>query len=148
MNTDDALRGVQRLFLDTPPVIYFVERHPRYADVVREVFVRVRDGIPLAVTSPVTLAECLVAPLRQGQTQLQQDFIDVLVYGQNITFFPIDAALGRRAAEVRAQYNLSLPDAIQIAVALHAGCEAILTNDLDLRRVTELRVVIVDEPER
>lgn len=147
MNVDDALHGVRRLYFDTPPVIYFVERHPRYVDVMREVFARVRDGIPFAVTSPVTLAECLIAPLRWGQAQLQQDFIDIVVHGNNTVFVAIDEALGRRAAEVRAKYNLSLPDAIQVAVALHTGCEAILTNDVDLRRVAELHVVLVDKLE-
>jgi len=36
---------------------------------------------------------------------------------------------------------------IAIAGALSAGCEAFLTNDADLRRVTELRVLVLDELE-
>jgi predicted nucleic acid-binding protein len=86
-------------------------------------------------------------PLRLGQLQLQQDFTDLILEGENTTFVNIDAALGRRAAAVRAQYNLSLPDAIQIAVAQQSGCEAILTNDVHLQRVTEIRAVLVDELE-
>lgn len=147
MKISDALRGVGSLFLDTPPVIYLVERHPRYIDVVHEIFIRVQDGRPLAVTSPVTLAECLIAPLRLGQTQLQQDFADLILEGENTSFIEINAVLGRRAAEIRAQYNLSLPDAMHVAVALSTGCEAILSNDVHLRRVAELRVVLVDELE-
>jgi predicted nucleic acid-binding protein len=40
-----------------------------------------------------------------------------------------------------------LTDALQIAVALEAGCEAFLTNDRTLKRVTELRVLVLDELE-
>jgi hypothetical protein len=36
---------------------------------------------------------------------------------------------------------------IAIAAALSAGWEAFLTNDADLRRVTELRVLVLDELE-
>ena len=49
------------------------------------------------------------------------------------------------AAGFRARYHLLLPDALQIAVALEAGCEAFLTNDLTLKRVTDLRVLVLDE---
>jgi predicted nucleic acid-binding protein len=52
-----------------------------------------------------------------------------------------------RAAELRAHYRLRLADALQVALALHAGCEAFLTNDLALRRVSELRILELDELE-
>ncbi len=37
------------------------------------------------------------------------------------------------------------PDAIQMAAALVYGCEAFRTNDRDLRRVDELRVLLLDD---
>jgi len=147
MNIDTALLGVTRIFLDSAPVIYLVERNPARLILMMEIFRRIAAGTPEAYTSPVTLAECLIAPLRLGQVQLQQDFTDLILEGENTTFVEISAVLGRRAAEVRAQYNLTLPDAIQVAVALQSGCEAILTNDVHLQRVAELGVVLVDELE-
>jgi len=36
-----------------------------------------------------------------------------------------------------------LPDAFQIVVALAAGCEAFLTDDVALNRLTELRAVAI-----
>lgn len=66
MNVADALDGVERLFLDTAPVIYFLERNPKYFSRMESFFrIRRQKGI-LLVTSPVTLAECLVHPLKQG----------------------------------------------------------------------------------
>lgn len=146
MTIEESLQGVTRLFLDTAPVIYFVERNLQYLATVREVFNRIRDGLLIAVTSPVTLAECLIYPYRLGQTQLEQDFIDTLVNGNNTLFVPIaDPIIAIQAAQIRARYNLQLPDAFQIAVALAAGCEALLTNDASFRRVTELRVLVLDD---
>jgi predicted nucleic acid-binding protein len=143
----DALQTVTRLFLDTAPVIYYVERNPPYVPLVDEIFDRIDDGTLPAVTSPVTLAECLVVSYRLGQTTVQQDFIDLIVSGSGITFIPLDDAAARHAAELRASYNLSLTDAFQIAAALAAGCDAFLTNDAALKRVTELSVLVLDDLE-
>jgi len=143
----EALRNVTRLFLDTAPVIYYVERHPRYAPLVDEIFGRIDDGLLPAVTSPVTLAECLVVPCRLGDVKVQQDFVDLVVRGKGVTFLPIGDAIARRAAELRARYNLRLTDAFQVAAALAAGCDAFLTNDDGLKRVKELTILVLSELE-
>ena len=147
MKVADALRAVTRLFLDTAPVIYFVERNPAYAARVDEVFDRIDAGTLTAVTSPITLAECLIVPVRQGLAQIQQDFTDLIVSGANVTFVNSDASISRHAAELRVRYNLTLTDAFQIATSLVAGCHAFLTNDLTLKRVQDIPVLVVDELE-
>jgi predicted nucleic acid-binding protein len=48
---------------------------------------------------------------------------------------------------ISARYSLRTPDALQVATALAAGCAALLTNDVRLQRVTELRVLVLDELE-
>ena len=145
MSIAEHLQGVSKLFLDTAPIIYFVERNPQYLPYVRVVFEHIRDSLLTAVTSPVTLAECLVRPYRLGQTELQQEFIDLMTGIEGIEFVGIDQTLALQAAQIRARYNLQLPDAFQIAVALAAGCEAFLTNDVIFRRVTELQVLVLDD---
>jgi predicted nucleic acid-binding protein len=144
---EDALANVTALFLDTGPVIYLVERHPRYVAVLVPIFEQVRAGALVAVTSPITLAECLVAPYRLGATKLQEDFFDLVVHGRGTRFVGIDEHDASEAARLRARYNLGLADALQVACALRAGCNAILTNDDGMRRVTELRVIVVDDLE-
>jgi predicted nucleic acid-binding protein len=74
--------------------------------------------------------------------------MELITGSNNITFRPIiDQNMGLQAAQIRARYNLELPDAFQIVVALAAGCEALLTNDATFRRVTELRVLVLDDLE-
>lgn len=145
MKISIALKGVTRLFLDTAPIIYLVEKNPAYLDRVTDIFQRIDAGQLEVVTSPVTLAECLVYPLKLGLKQLHQDFIDLVVNGVGTTFFNIEQQTGETAARLRAQYNLKLPDSLQIAVALQAGCDTFLTNDSQLTRVTELRILVLDE---
>ena len=143
----ERLQTVTRLFLDTASVVYYVEEDTRYLALVDPVFDRLDAGTLVAVTSPVTLAECLVMPYRNNQVELQQIFSDLIVNGTNVLFASIDREMGRRAAELRARYNLSLTDAFQIAVALQSGCDAFLTNDMTLKRVSELSVIVLEEME-
>lgn len=147
MTIADALRTVTRLFLDTAPVIYYVERNPVYSARVDDIFDRIDAGNPVAVTSAITLAECLVVPIRQGLVAAQQDFTDLIVTGANVTFVVLDAPIARTAAELRARYNLALGDAFQVAAALAAGCDALLTNDHGLLRVRELTILVLDDLE-
>ena len=60
MSLSERLRSVNRLFLDTAPVIYFIEENPRYLAQVQPVFDRIDSGSLIAITSPITLSECLV----------------------------------------------------------------------------------------
>jgi predicted nucleic acid-binding protein len=147
MKIGDALKNVTQLFLDTAPVIYYVEQNPHYVSSTQPIFERIDNGSLIAVVSPVTLAECLVVPFRTGSVKLQQDFMDLLLRGQNTVFASIDGVCAERAAEMRARYNLTLLDALQVATAVSAGCEALLTNDGTLRRVTEVRILVLDELE-
>lgn len=146
MTIAESLQGVTRLFLDSAPVIYYIEEDTRYFALIDAIFDLISDGSIMGVTSPVTLAECLVLPYRLGQTQLQQGFIELITDNDNIEFVPlVDEDIAIQAAQIRGRYNLQLPDAFQIAVALAACCEALLTNDATFRRVTQLRVLLLDD---
>lgn len=83
MKLQIAFRDVSRVFLDTAPVIYYVENNPAYVDVTALIFDGIDAGRWQATTSPITLAETLVVPYRQGFAKLQQDFADLIVSGTN-----------------------------------------------------------------
>lgn len=147
MNLEDALADVTNLGIDTAPIIYFIEAHPRYDQLVTEVFRRIDRGVFTGVTSVVALAEVLVHPIRQKNIELREEYRNVLLQSAHFRTLAIDSALAERAAELRVRYNLRTPDALQVAAALAAGCEAFLTNDRIFRRVNELRVLLLDELE-
>jgi predicted nucleic acid-binding protein len=145
MSLFESLKTVHLIFLDTAPVIYFVEKNPSFVPIVQPVFDRLDDNNLVAVVSPITLAECLVLPYKLSKPEVAQIFSDLLVNGQNVLFYPIDETTAEKAAELRARYNLTLADAFQIAIAIQAGCDAFLTNDIELKRVTEIQILVVSE---
>lgn len=146
MKLDQALTGIYRVFLDTAPVIYYVENVTGYRSVMDAIVERSRAGSLELVTSPITLAECLVFPIRKGDRELTERFRQVITRGINTYYASIDRA-AERAAELRALSNLTLTDAFQIACARSVGCDGILTNDHALNSAEGLRVLMLDDLE-
>jgi len=140
-----SIEEIERVFLDTAPLVYFVEKNEKYRDAVRLVFDRIDTGLLWAVTSPVTLAECLVLPYRNKRPELTQYFLERIVNANNTTFVPLNQEIACQAAELRARYNLTLDDAFQVATCLYSTCDGFLTNDKDLKRGTEVEIIVLDE---
>jgi predicted nucleic acid-binding protein len=145
MKIEESLRGVNRLFLDTAPVVYFVEQNPEFIARVEPIFDRLDLDI-IGVVSAITLAECLVFPIKRGFIDIEKAFEEVFNSNQ-VEFVATDRKIANLAARIRANYNFQLPDSIQIATAIVSGCDAFLTNDIALRKVTEIRAIVVSELE-
>ncbi|OAB59341.1 twitching motility protein PilT [Phormidium willei BDU 130791] len=143
MKIETALAGVSRLFLDTAPVIYFVERNPLFVDRVDPIFERFESEI-MPVVGSVTVAECLVGALQMSLTDLEQAYVAIFK-SDDVLFVENTLTISQEAARIRVQYNLQLPDALQIAAAMDAGCQAFLTNDAQLKRIPELDILLVSE---
>jgi hypothetical protein len=75
MKLEEVFQQVNRLFLDSAPVIYYIEQNPIYFDRIDEIFNFIESGRIRAVASPVTLAECLILPIRKNNPFQQQLFI-------------------------------------------------------------------------
>ncbi len=132
--------------LDTAPIIYFLERHPDYGPLVRPLFeARIEAGTNTAVTSTISLAEVLVKPLSTGRNDLIAAYRDLLTNSSRLSLVNVTPAVAERAADLRARYNLRLPDACQVASALEAQTPLLVTNDTRLRRVTELKILVLED---
>ena len=145
MKASERLDLIRQIFLDTAPVIYFVEKNPDFSEKVLSVFSRLDDGWLTAVVSPITLAECLVLPYKIANREIAQIFSDLLVNNEGVLFYPIDEVTADKAVDLRARYNLTLTDAFQIATAIQAECDAFLTNDVDLKRVNEIPILVLSD---
>lgn len=145
LSISDALTNIDYLFIDTAPIIYFVEQNPSFSALVEVVFDKLDEGEFTAVISPVTIAECLMYPIRNQNQELQNLYMALFTRNPNTVCTPIDANVGQKAAELKARYNLKTPDALQIATAITGGCDGFLTNDKDLKRVVEISVMVLKE---
>lgn len=127
--------------LDTPIFIYFIERDPRFLEIVRPVFSAIHEGDFQGVTSSLTLLEVLVVPYRAGDLPMIDRYEALLTRSQGLRLVDLDRLLLKTAAQLRAKSTMNSPDAIQMAAALVAGCRVLLTNDRKIPSVSGLQVL-------
>ena len=126
------------LLIDTAPIIYQLESHPRYAARFQPVFEAHAAGKFLFATTTITLAEVMTGPLRAGNEALARRYRALL---QSWLVIDLDADVAETAARLRVTLRLKLPDAVQAASALAAGAAALVTHDRDFSRLTALHVL-------
>lgn len=131
--------------LDTNPFIYLFEHHPRYFPLIEELFSYLKSPGVQGVTSIITLIETCVQPQRDGRDDLVKIYEQTLLNSQQVHMYNIDAALARRAIQLRAQHGIRVPDALQVGAALEHGATLFITNDRRLKKVTELPALILDD---
>ncbi|MDQ3396506.1 MAG: type II toxin-antitoxin system VapC family toxin [Deinococcota bacterium] len=144
MGIVDDLRGA-KVCLDTAPFIYFIEKSPKYSPLVRPIFTEIAAGNIEAITSSVTLIEVLVHPCKTGNEALAQQYRDLLLYSDGLTTFEILHEVAGYAAKLRAKYMIRTPDAIQLAVGILYAADLFVTNDADLKRVRDVKVMVLDD---
>ena len=135
----------RRICIDTAPIIYFIEKHPKYITHLHPLFVEINKGNVEAITSTITLLEVLVLPLKNNNKILAEKYREILLYSDGFTTFEVLHEVSELAAKLRAKYNIKTPDAIQIATAILYGASLFLTNDPNLKKVAGITVFILDD---
>ena len=144
MGLVDELRG-SRICIDTAPFIYFIEKDPKYLGIIRPIFAEIDAGKIDALTSTITLLEVLVLPFKTKNESLAEKYREILLYAEGLTTFEIFHEVSELSSKLRAKYSIRTPDAIQIAVGIIYGADAFLTNGSRLKKVNDIRVVILED---
>lgn len=131
--------------LDTAPIIYLVEEHPTYLEVVDPFFEAVDRGDIQVVTSTMTLIEVLVQPLRRNARSLANQYRDILLHSSNITCVDLTAQIAEQAAVLRSEHAIRTPDAVQMATAILGQASHFLTNDARLPSLPGMPVLLLDQ---
>ncbi|MDP1714202.1 MAG: PIN domain-containing protein [Anaerolineales bacterium] len=137
------LASAKVIGLDTSIFIYFLEPNPRYAPLAQITIKGIEEGKWQGVTSTITLMEITVRPWQLGREMVAREYEAILVHFPNLSIVDVDRNVARTAAQLRARYNVSPPDALQVAASVSFGAKAFLTNDKRLSRLQELIDVIV-----
>lgn len=134
-----------RVYLDTTVFIYLLEDFPPYSAKLEDLFNAVARGEIQGITSELSLAECLVKPIADGNPEARLAYESALRSSPELPVLPITREVLIRAAEVRARQKFRLPDAIHLATAELAHCDSFLTNDTELKRAEGVAVLILSE---
>jgi predicted nucleic acid-binding protein len=127
------------VLVDTAPWIYLLQDHPVFAPRFAGLFEAAEAGRLQLALSTVTLAEVLTGPYQAGQMALAKRYETAL---SAYRLLPLTPALAALAAQLRVQYRLKLPGAVQLAAALDIGAAALVSHDRDFSRVQGLPVLM------
>jgi predicted nucleic acid-binding protein len=146
MSLDEELARIPSVFIDTAPIIYYIEAHPQYGPLVSDIVKAFQSGKLMAFSSVITLAEVLPKPIEAGNETLARKFSSFLKAGKNISMLEITADIAELAGKFRGRYTfLRTMDAIQIAASLEAKAAAFITNDSKLKNVSDIKVLLLNE---
>jgi len=134
-----------KIGLDTSILIYHVEGHPKYLELTRAVFTWLESPGSRAVTSTVTMLELLVQPYRLSDVRRVDELYLLLSRYPNLDWVEPGLEIADRAARLRAENRLGVPDALQAATALASQATGFMSNDKAFRRVTPLDVLLLDD---
>lgn len=146
MTLSGELARINTIFIDTSPVIYFIEAHPQFGPLAKEIVTAFQSGNLNAFSSVITLTEVLPKPIESGDEKLARKFAEFLKHGKNLTMIEISEKIAESAGKLRGRYPfLKSIDAIQISAAIDVGADAFLTNDIKLKQIKEIKVLVLKD---
>ncbi len=129
------------IYLDTAPLIYYLEENPSYFSFLENLFKKNENGDFTFYTSAITFTEVLALPFRLGNKKLIKQYERFLLESPTLKMISVNEVIAKLSAKLRAEHNFRLPDAIHLATALEVKVDFFLTNDLSLEKVKGLQVI-------
>ena len=74
MTISAALSDLNSIFIDTAPVIYYIEAHHEFGPLAKEVVTAFQSRSLTAFSSVITLTEVLAKPIENGDEKLARKF--------------------------------------------------------------------------
>jgi predicted nucleic acid-binding protein len=146
MTLSDDLSRFTSIFIDTAPIIYYIEANHQFGPLVKELIEHIHVKKLNAYTSAITLTEVLVKPFETGNDNLALKFSTFLRYGSDINLLEITANIAEAAGRLRGKYPfLRTMDALQLAVALNISADVFITNDINLKKIDEIKTIVLKD---
>ena len=133
-----ALAAGALVLVDSAPIVYVLDQHPKFASRFRPLFERQAAGEIQFAVATITIAEVLSGPISAGEEALARRYRAVMESWQVVG---LTADIAESAARFRASAGLKLADAIQAASAIAVNADALVTHDRDFSRVRSLTVL-------
>lgn len=146
MTLSEELARINSIFIDTAPIIYYIEANPEFGPLAKEVVTAFQSGNLAAYSSVISLTEVLPKPIKSRDEKLAKKFAEFLKHGKNLTMIEISEKIAESAGKLRGRYPfLKSIDAIQISAAVDVGADAFLTNDIKLKQIREIKVLVLKD---
>ena len=93
--------------------------------------------------STIVLAEVLVGFYRNAEKEEANRFSSSALLNYDI--IPVNQEVANKSAQIRAQYNIKLPDAIITFSTIFSGSDYLITNDKTLHKKLKIQMITPKE---
>ncbi len=131
-----------RIYLDACVIIYLIEAHPQFGQVVAQRLAALRTPQSLIVSSRLSKLECLTLPHREGNNALIRLY-EGFFQARDFEWVDLSEGVIDEALRLRASHNLKTPDALHLASSLKANADIFLTGDIALARCRSVNVEVL-----
>ena len=128
--------------LDTNVFIAVKNKEPDY-EYCETIINSVEDHQIEGVMSTIVLAEVLVGFYQNAENLEADRFSSRAILNYNL--IPVNHDLAQKAAQIRVEYNIRLPDAIISASTIISGSDLFITNDKTLQRKLKIQIITPKE---
>ncbi|MFB6181272.1 MAG: type II toxin-antitoxin system VapC family toxin [Candidatus Magasanikbacteria bacterium] len=120
---------MERIVLDTNAVIYYLQNDSKAVSVIENL--KDKDLYLSTITETEVFSKQDLAIDR---------IIKIDTWLSNMSFVPVDSVIARKAASLRREYNLDVPDAIIGATSLFVDA-TVVSRDDDFDGVDEVEII-------
>lgn len=139
----DRLSTAQIIGLDTSIFIYHLEAHTNYSQLTNEIFTGIEACQWSVTTSIITLMELTVHTWKLDRQDVARRYEALVVHFPNLRLHDMNRDIPRRAARLRARFNIRPAAALQAATCLFHSASPFITNDIRLLRLEPVLDVII-----
>jgi predicted nucleic acid-binding protein len=133
-----------RIFLDTPIIIYLIEKNPAFFESVSLFIAESIEADCSLFTSVLTTAEFGIKPRKLNRLSTIHIFEKTVKSLLEVK--EIDWEVAEISTILRAKYfSLRAMDSLQIACAIRNKCNRFVTNDRRLRAIKEINIQLITE---
>ncbi|HXW94598.1 MAG TPA: PIN domain-containing protein [Nitrososphaerales archaeon] len=120
--------------LDTNIFLNVKNKDPGYFETSSAVIDAVDASRVVGIVSTITVAELSAGYNKRGDLFGKQDLFDHLLTNEGYRLIPMDTTIADLAGEIRAQTDVSLPDAIIVSTGVAEGASYLVTHDLEFTK--------------
>jgi len=134
----------KKIFWDTAPLIYFVEKNTEFEQIVSNLlksnYLKSKYFI-----NTIVYTELCIKPRRLNKIEIIKNFDDFF-YLLDFEILVFDFECAEIASKIMAKYSfLKTIDALHIATAIKNNCNIFITNDKKLKQVNELEIIVLSD---
>ncbi|MEW6095667.1 MAG: type II toxin-antitoxin system VapC family toxin [bacterium] len=131
--------------LDSQIFIYHFENNPVFRTFTMSLFNLMEQREIVGVTSILSILEIIVKPKEKEDTHLVSEYKFLLNTFPNLVVGAVDEDVVDLAASLKAKYSFETTIAVQLATAKLYDAACFITNNQDLKKIQEIKVIIISD---